>query len=223
MRVALLVVEDEFRMASFLKKRLSAHFNVVDCVTDCAGARVAIRQKAYDLVILDVGLPDGNGIELLRRWRQEGNNEPVLVLSARDGIGDCVHGLDSGADGYLTKPFVFEELVARIQALLRRQEETRQTQLAHRGLKLDMASHSVQFGEQLLELTSREHALLAVFLQNPGRILSRNLICERIWQSQRAADANLLDVYMSRLRTKLQRFSGQSFFRTVRGVGYQLE
>ena len=222
-RVAILVVEDEFRMASFLKKQLSEHFSIVDCVTNCVGALDAVRQRSYDLVILDDSLPDGSGIELLRRWRQEGCNEPVLVLSARDGIDDCVKGLDAGADGYLTKPFVLDELIARVQSLLRRQEASRQTLFEHRGLKLDVTGHTVHFGEHPLELTSREYALLEVFIQNPGRILSRNLICERIWDSNHGADANLLDVYMSRLRSKLQRSSGKSFFRTVRGIGYQLE
>ncbi len=222
-RVALLVVEDEFRMASFLKKRLSEHFPIVDCVTNCAGALDAVRQRSYDVVILDDGLPDGSGIDLLRRWRQEGCNEPILVLSARDGIDDCVKGLDAGADGYVTKPFVLDELIARVHSLLRRHEANRQTLFEHRGLKLDVTGHTVHLGEHLLELTSREYALLEVFIQNPGRILSRNLICERIWESNHGADANLLDVYMSRLRSKLQRSSGQSFFRTVRGIGYQLE
>ena len=222
-RVALLVVEDEFRMASFLKKQLSEHFAIVDCVTNCAGALDAVRQRSYDVVILDDGLPDGSGIDLLRRWRQEGCNEPILVLSARDGIDDCVKGLDAGADGYVTKPFVLDELIARVHSLLRRHEANRQTLFEHRGLKLDVTGHTVHLGEHLLELTSREYALLEVFIQNPGRILSRNLICERIWESNHGADANLLDVYMSRLRSKLQRSSGQSFFRTVRGIGYQLE
>lgn len=222
-RVALLVVEDELRMANFLKKQLAKHFAIVDCVTNCAGALDAVRQRSYDLVILDDSLPDGSGIDLVRRWRQEGSKEPIVVLSARDGIDDCVKGLEAGADGYVTKPFVLDELIARVHSLLRRQEANRPTLFEHRGLKLDVTGHTVHFGEHRLELTSREYALLEVFIQNPGRILSRNLICERIWESSQGADANLLDVYMSRLRSKLQRSSGQSFFRTVRGIGYQLE
>lgn len=222
-RVALLVVENEERIASLLKKQLSEHVPIVDCVTNCDGALDAVRQRSYDLLILDDGLLDGSGIELLRRWRQDGCNEPVLVVSARGGFDDCVKVLDAGADGYVTKPFVPDELIARVHSLLRRHAANRQTLFEHRGLKLDVTGHTVHFGERLLQLTSREYALLEVFIQNPGRILSRNLICERIWESSHGADANLLDVYMSRLRSKLQRSSGQSFFRTVRGIGYRLE
>jgi two-component system copper resistance phosphate regulon response regulator CusR/two-component system response regulator QseB len=219
----ILVVEDEFRIASLLKKQLSDQFAIVDCVASCAGARDAICDRSYDVVILDVGLPDGSGVDLLRRWRQEGYNRPVLILTARSGIDDCVKGLDSGADDYMTKPFILEELQARLRSLMRRQESARKTIFEHRDLRLDIEGHTVHLRGQLLELTAREYALLEVFLQNPGRLLSRNLICERIWDSNHEADANLLDVYMSRLRTKLERSTGDSYFRTVRGVGYRLE
>lgn len=222
-RVAILIVEDELPMARFLEKHLGERFSIVDCVTTCAGALDAVRERSYDLVILDDGLPDGSGIELLRRWRQEGCGELILVISDRHGLEDCVKGLDAGADGYLTKPFVLDELMARVHSLLRRQEATRRTLFEHRGLTLDASRHTVHFGEHRLELTGREYALLEVFIQNPGRILSRSLICERIWEADHGADANLLDVYMSRLRSKLQRSSGKSFFRTVRGIGYQFD
>jgi two-component system copper resistance phosphate regulon response regulator CusR/two-component system response regulator QseB len=218
----LLVVEDEFRMASFLKKQLAEHFSSIECVSTCADALDAAGHKTYDAIVLDVGLPDGNGFDLLQRWRESGYNEPVLILSARDSVDDCVKGLDCGADDYLAKPFILEELLARLRSLLRRQGSVRKTVFEHRGLRLDILGRTVSLHDHLLELTSREYALLEIFIQNPGRILSRELICERIWDSSRETDANLLDVYMSRLRAKLQRSSGECYFRTVRGVGYQL-
>jgi two-component system copper resistance phosphate regulon response regulator CusR/two-component system response regulator QseB len=222
-QVKLLVVEDELRLASFLKKQLSLSFEVVECTSTCAGARDAICHRAYDLIILDTGLPDGNGVDLVRYWRQQGYNTPVLVLSARDRTEDCVASLDSGADDYMTKPFIFEVLLARIRSLLRRQETARRTVFEYRGLRLDVLGRTVHLHDGVLDLTSREYELLEVFIQNPGRLLSRNLICEKVWASDHEADANLLDVYMSRLRTKIQRSTGESYFRTVRGVGYRLE
>jgi DNA-binding response OmpR family regulator len=221
--VKILIVEDQTRLASFLKKSLSDRSYTVDCVTHCADALDALCQSSYDAIILDVGLPDGNGFDLLRRWREAGFNEPVLILSARDTVRDRIKGLDLGADDYLPKPFSLEELLARVRSLLRRQTGTKKTVFEHRGLKLDLLSRTVSLHDRPVELTSREYALLEIFMQNPGRILARNLICEKIWESQRDVDANLLDVYMSRLRTKLDSAPGESFFRTVRGVGYQFQ
>lgn len=219
----ILIVEDQARLASFLKKSLADHAYMADCVSTCAAALDALCQTSYDVIILDVGLPDGNGFDLLRQWREGGFNEPVLILSARDTVRDRIKGLDLGADDYLPKPFSLEELLARVRSLLRRQTGAKKTVFEHRGLKLDLLSRTVHLNEKPLELTSREYALLEIFMQNPGRILARNLICEKIWESQRDVDANLLDVYMSRLRTKLEAVPGEPFFRTVRGVGYQLQ
>ena len=219
----ILIVEDQARLADFLKKSLTERSYTVQCVSSCEAARDALCDSSYDGIILDIGLPDGNGFELLRQWRDGGFNEPVLILSARDTVHDRIKGLDLGADDYLPKPFSLEELLARIRSLLRRQTGAKKTVFEHRGLKLDLLSRTVHLNNAPIELTSREYALLEIFIQNPGRILTRTLICEKIWESQCDVDANLLDVYMSRLRTKLPGAPGEPYFRTVRGVGYQLQ
>jgi DNA-binding response OmpR family regulator len=157
----------------------------------------------------------------LRQWRASGFNEPVLILSARDTVQDRIKGLDLGADDYLPKPFSLEELLARVRSLLRRHTAAKRTMFEHRGLKLDLLSRTVYLNERPVEMTSREYALLEIFMQNTGRTLPRNVICEKIWESHRDVDRNLLDVYMSRLRTKLDTRPGEPFFRTVYGVGYK--
>jgi two-component system copper resistance phosphate regulon response regulator CusR/two-component system response regulator QseB len=145
----------------------------------------------------------------------------VLILSARDGVQDRVKGLDIGADDYLPKPFSLEELLARVRSLVRRHSAVKQVVLEHAGICLDLLSHTVTVNGQAVDLTSREYALLEVFMQNQGRILPRTLISEKIWSAHYDVDTNLLDVYMSRLRAKLE-VPGKPLFKTVRGVGYQL-
>jgi DNA-binding response OmpR family regulator len=219
----ILVVEDQHQLAGFLKKSLADCAYTVQCVASCAGALDALCQTSYDGIVLDIGLPDGSGFDLLRQWRNAGFNEPILILSARDSVQDRIKGLNLGADDYLPKPFSVEEFVARVRSLLRRQSGLKKTVFEHRGLKLDLIGRTVHLQDRLLELTSREYSLLEIFIQNPGRILPRDLICEKIWESHCDVGANLLDVYMSRLRAKIEGAAGESFFRTVRGVGYQLQ
>lgn len=218
----ILVVEDQERLGQFLVQALKERTYAVAWAQTCAQARDMLAESPYDAVILDLSLPDGDGIDLLAQWRNSGFNEPVLILSARDAVEDRIKGLNVGADDYLPKPFSLEELVARLRSLMRRHSAVKQTVLEHRGLKMDLLSHTVQLNGKALDLTSREYALLEVFMQNPGRILTRTLICEKIWASQYDVDTNLLDVYMSRLRQKLEAPDGQPLFKTVRGVGYQL-
>ena len=216
-----LIVEDQERLGQFLEHGLKECSYTAKWVTTCADAKDALAETSYDVIVLDLGLPDGNGIDLLRQWRASGFNEPVLILSARDSVEDRIKGLDVGADDYLPKPFSFEELLARVRSLARRQSAVKQTVLEHRGLRIDLLSHTVQLNGAPVDLTSREYALLEVFMQNPGRILTRTLISEKIWSSHYDVDTNLLDVYMSRLRAKLET-PGKALFKTVRGVGYQL-
>jgi DNA-binding response OmpR family regulator len=218
----ILVVEDQKRLGQFLKKGLAEHSYTVTWVQNCAEARDALCETHYDGIILDLGLPDGDGLELLREWRQSGFNEPVLILSARDTVQDRIRGLDIGADDYLPKPFSLEELLARVRSLLRRQATTKETVLEHRGIRVDLLARTVTQNGVPVEMTTREFALLEVFLQNAGRVLPRTLICEKIWESHYDVDTNLLDVYMSKLRAKLEADPAKPLFKTVRGVGYQL-
>jgi len=205
-----------------LKRGMSESSYTVTWVQTCQEARDALCETGYDAIVLDLGLPDGDGLGLLRSWRKSGFNEPVIILSARDAVEDRVKGLDLGADDYLAKPFSIEELLARVRSLLRRQSPVKDTVFEHGPLKMDLLEHSVRLNGELLDMTNREYALLETFLRNPGRTLTRTLICEKIWESHYDVDTNLLDVYMSKLRAKIEGGAGVTLFKTVRGVGYQL-
>lgn len=218
----ILVVEDHAQLAGFIRRALMEQAYTVLVAASCETAADLLADQKVDLVILDIGLPDGSGLGLLRAWREAGFNEPVLILSARDAVDDRVAGLDVGADVYLAKPFQVNELLANVRALLRRQAIARKTILSHRGLTLDLVAHAATLNGAALELTAREFALLEIFLQNAGRILTRTFISEKIWQSHEDVDTNLLDVYMSRLRARIET-PDDKYFRTVRGVGYQLQ
>ncbi|MBS0475045.1 MAG: response regulator transcription factor [Proteobacteria bacterium] len=218
----ILVVEDHATLAGFIRRALIEQAYSVSVAINCEMAADLLAEEKFDLVVLDIGLPDGSGLGLLRAWREAGFNEPVLILSARDAVDDRIIGLDVGADVYLAKPFQVDELLANVRALLRRRAIARKTVLTHRGLTLDLAAHTAMLNGAALELTAREFALLEIFLQNAGRILTRTFISEKIWQSHEDVDTNLLDVYMSRLRTRIET-PDDKYFRTVRGVGYQLQ
>ncbi|CAN7753536.1 response regulator transcription factor [Variovorax sp. LjRoot290] len=216
-----LIVEDQARLGQFLKQGLIECRYTVEWARSCAEANDALAQSTVDAIVLDLGLPDGDGLDLLRRWRDSGFNEPVLILSARDTVEDRVKGLNLGADDYLPKPFSLDELQARVRSLVRRQASVKKSVLEHDGIELDLLSRTVKLEGKPIELTSREYALLEIFMQNQGRILPRTMIAEKIWASHYDVDTNLLDVYMSRLRAKLDVVPGKSRFKTVRGVGYQ--
>ena len=218
----ILIVEDEAKVGQFVRRGLDKLAYSSTWVRTCAEAQDALAESPYDAIILDLGLPDGDGMNLLKEWRKCGFNEPVLILSARDAVEDRIQGLNFGADDYLPKPFSFEELVARLRSLLRRQSEKKTTVFEHREIKLDLLARSVLLAGRTVDLTAREFALLELFMQNPGRVLTRAMIAEKIWESRDDLDANLLDVYMRRLRMKLEASPDAPVFKTLRGIGYQL-
>ena len=218
----ILVVEDDPRLSKFLRQGLAENSYTVGVAGSCAEASDALAETHYDAIVLDLTLPDGDGLDLITEWRASGFNEPVLILSARDGLGDRIKGLNLGADDYLPKPFSLEELLARLRALIRRQSSHKQTVLERNGIRLDLLGRIVTVNDAQIDLTGREYALLEVFMQNAGRVLTRTLISERIWSSHFDVDTNLLDVYMSRVRNKLETAAQRPVFKTVRGIGYQM-
>jgi two-component system copper resistance phosphate regulon response regulator CusR len=217
-----LIVEDDRKVGSFILGGLGEATYTTKLVRTCAEARDALADDTFDAVVLDLGLPDGDGLELLRQWRAAGFNEPVLILSARDAVADRVKGLNLGADDYLAKPFSFDELLARLRSLLRRQATAKTTVLEHRGVRVDLLARTVTAAGKPVTLTNREFALLELFLQNTGRVLTRTMIAERVWEASHDLQTNLIDVYVRRLRQKLEQPGDDPLIHTVRGTGYQL-
>lgn len=218
----ILLVEDENKVGRFVERALAELAYTVRHVTTCAAARDALADSPYDAIVLDLGLPDGDGLVLLAEWRASGFNEPVLILSARDAVGDRIRGLNLGADDYLPKPFSVDELIARLRSLLRRQGGVKTTVLDHRGIRMDLLARTVSVGGKPVELTAREFALLELFLSSPGRVLTRTFIAEKIWEASYDMETNLIDVYVRRLRMKCEQPGAEPVIRTVRGSGYQL-
>jgi heavy metal response regulator len=217
----ILLVEDDQRIAHFIEKGLSEAGYIVDLAVDGNDAIVDALATPYDLVVLDIMLPGCDGFEVLKRVRDAGAKMPVIMLTARDTVDDKVRGLDAGADDYLTKPFTFAELEARIRALLRRGTGEPTAQLQAGDLVLDPVSHTVKRDDVIIELTPKEYAVLEYFMRSPGRVLTRTQIIEHVWQYQFDTDTNLVDVYVNRLRRKLGDQDGK-LLQTVRGVGYTL-
>ncbi len=218
-----LLVEDDRKIGQFVKKGLEeVSYNPV-WVRSAQEAREAVSRNSFDVIILDIGLPDGNGLELLTDWRAQHLATRVLILSARHEVDDKITGLNLGADDYLTKPFSFGELVARLRSLARRQEGRKKTVLEHRGIRLDLLTREITFERAPVQLTQREFAMLELFLLNPARVLTRTEIAEKIWNSHFDMETNLVDVYVGRLRGKFRR-TGETdpVFQSVRGVGYKL-
>ena len=221
----ILVVEDEERIARFIKEGLEEEGYAVDVVGDGAAALDWVDSASYNLILLDVMLPKLNGFEVTRILRQRGVTTPILMLTARDDVDDRVTGLDAGADDYLPKPFAFKELLARIRANVRRGStvQTINTQLTVADLTLDTVSHIAWRGQREIELTVKEYALLEYLMRHPARPLSRTLIREAVWGFDYVGASNVVDVYVRRLRQKLEKNNQPPLIHTVRGVGYKID
>jgi two-component system OmpR family response regulator len=218
-----LVVEDHPRMALLLRRGLEEEGYAVDLAPNATeGLHLGIECD-YDVVVLDVMLPDGDGIDALRRLRSKSRWMPVLILTAKDAVDDRVRGLDAGADDYLVKPFALPELLARLRALVRRTPPERPAVLSVGDLTLDPAAHEVRLGEHPVSLSPKEFALLELFMRHPGEVLTRARIMEHAWDFAFEGDWNILEVYIRYLRQKIDRPFGRSSIETVRGVGYRLK
>jgi two-component system, OmpR family, response regulator len=217
-----LVVEDEVRTAGLLRRGLSEEGYSVDIAVDGPDAVWRASEFSYDAVVLDVMLPGCDGIEVCRELRSRGRWAPVLMLTARDDLAARVRGLDSGADDYLAKPFSFDELFARLRALIRRGALERPAQLHCGGLRLDPATRQAWRGEAELELSPKEFALLELFLRHPGEVLTRTRILEHVWDYTYDGVSNVVDQYIGYLRRKIDRPFGIAQLETIRGVGYRL-
>jgi heavy metal response regulator len=219
----LLVVEDESKVAAFVKKGLEEEGYAVDWAPDGDEGLAMALDGVHDLIILDVNLPAMDGLSILQELRKKNISTPVLLLTVRATIEDKVLGLDSGADDYLTKPFAFQELVARVRALLRRQADSGPALLQVADLRLDPARRTVFRGNHKIELTAKEFALLDYFMRNPGRVLTRTNIAEHVWDYDFDSMTNVIDVYVNYLRKKVDSGRDSRLIRTVRGVGYVLQ
>lgn len=217
-----LLVEDEKKVASFIKKGLEEHGYAVDYGSDGKSGLIMALDQIHDLVILDINLPEIDGLTVLRQMRSKKVVTPVLLLTVRATIEDKVIGLDTGADDYLAKPFSFEELLARVRALLRRRSETKSPVLKVADLVLDPSSRQVFRGGDRIELTSKEFAILEYFIRNSGRVLTRTMIIDHVWDYDFDADTNVVDVYVNYLRKKIDALYQPKLLHTIRGTGYVL-
>src|SRR5215472_1551691 len=219
----ILVVEDDRKVASFIRKGLEEEGHAVEVAGDGAEALERVADGSpWDLVVLDVMLPKHDGFSVLKTLREDGLQAPVLMLTARDSVGDRVIGLDLGADDYLTKPFAFEEFLARVRALLRRgATASPHPVLRMADLSLDPATREVKRGSRRIELTAREYTLLEYFMRSPGRILSRPMLAQHVWGFD--SESNVVDVYVGYLRRRIEAPGERKLLHTVRGVGYVLK
>jgi heavy metal response regulator len=219
----ILLVEDDRKVASFIRKGLTEEGYAVDVIHDGENGLAMGLDRLHDIIVLDVMLPQKPGFQVLRELRQAKVTTPVLLLTARDTVEDKVQGLDAGADDYLTKPFAFAELLARVRALLRRAKTAQTPVLRVADLTLDPAARTVRRGEEAIPLTNREFALLEYFLRNPGRVLTRTMIAEHVWDYSFDPGTNVIDVYVNYLRKKIDAGRESRLIHTVRGVGYVLK
>jgi two-component system copper resistance phosphate regulon response regulator CusR len=217
-----LLVEDDERIAAFVAKGLRENSYAVDIASDGDEATYMASINTYDLFILDINLPKKDGFDVCTELRESGSKKPILMLTARDAIDDRISGLDFGADDYLTKPFEFRELLARLRALLRRQNEIRPPQIVIADLKIDTMSRTVQRGGKQIELTTKEYSLIEFLAINKGKVVGREEISEHVWDDTFDPFSNLIEVYIKRLRIKLDEGYDIQLIQTRRGSGYIL-
>jgi two-component system OmpR family response regulator len=220
--VRVLVVEDQVKMASLIRRGLREEGLAADVAIKGEDALWMVEESEYDALVLDVMLPGIDGLETCRRLRERGLWVPILMLTARDAIEDRVEGLDRGADDYLTKPFAFAELLARLRALVRRGPVERPNELRVGDLRLDPAMRHVWRGDVEIHLSAKEFALLETFMRRPGHALTRERLLDHVWDYEYERRSNIVDVYVRYLREKLDRPFGTESIETVRGVGYRL-
>ncbi len=219
----ILVVEDEKKVASFIKKGLEEEYYTVDTAHNGKEGFELALSGDYDLLILDLMLPYKDGISITRDLRAQNIVTPILLLTAKDKIQDKVEGLDAGADDYLTKPFAFEELIARSRALLRRSENVKSLVLKAGELSLDTQTHRLSVGDQELDLTPKEYAILEFLMRNKNKVVSRTKLTQHVYEYNFDTDTNVIDVYINKLRGKIEQHTKAELIHTVRGVGYVIK
>ena len=219
----LLLVEDDPKVAGAVRSGLSDERFVVDVAADGEEGEFMASTSHYDAIVLDVMLPKMDGLEVCRRLRAAGIHTPILMLTARDATADKIAGLDCGADDYLTKPFAFDELLARLRALLRRGPVIAPEVLEYEHVAVDTVGHTVTVGGRAIELTAREYALLEYFVRNPGKVCSRQQLAEHAWGSNYDPFSNVVDVYVTYLRKKVDTDPERKLIHTVRGLGYMFK
>jgi DNA-binding response OmpR family regulator len=215
----ILIVEDEYRIALFLESGLRANGFATTIAADGHQALGLVRAHEYDLLVLDLGLPDLDGLDVLRELRRHNRSLPVIVLTARDDVSDTVNGLEGGADDYMTKPFRFDELLARVRVRLRGQHAPEETVLRARDIALDLRTRRAHVGERVVDLSAREFSVAEVLFRHPGHVLTREQLLSHVWGYDYDPKSNIVDVYIGYLRKKL----GHDLITSVRGMGYRLE
>ena len=219
----ILVIEDEKKVATFIKKGLVEEHYAVDTAFDGEEGLYLAEVNEYDLIVLDLMIPKIDGFGVLKKIRERKNTVPVLVLTAKDSVDDTVRGLDAGCDDYLTKPFAFAELLARIRALLRRDKKEKESVLQVSDLTLSIVTHKVMRQGKEIELTSKEYALLEYFMRNPEKVLTRTMISEHVWDYHFDSNTNVIDVYVNYLRKKIDKDFDPKLIHTIRGIGYMMK
>jgi two-component system copper resistance phosphate regulon response regulator CusR len=221
----LLLVEDDLAIQGFLKRALSEAGYHVDTASDAKTGELRALGGIHDALIIDLGLPDMDGLDLIARCRAQGSSAPVLILSARRSVDERVRGLDQGGDDYLTKPFALAELLARLRNLLRRSSSTQKdsVRLEAADLQLDLVRHEARRGDHLLQLTPQEFSLLEYLCRNVGRVVTRTMILDHVWRMRIDPETNVVDVHIYRLRNKVDPEGSTPLIHTIRGVGYTLK